>query len=127
MLPGEAEFVSECTGLPGMAKSVKRFERSNGLDTALYKNYLLFIFYKQTTNDGETLSDWASSVEAVLLHGPKDDGETLSDWASSVEAVLLHDPKDGETLGDWASSVEAVLLLDPKEHPMMMMLGVFAL
>ena len=32
----------ECdgTGLPGEAKSVKRFERSNGLDTALYKNYL---------------------------------------------------------------------------------------
>ena len=28
-----------------MAKSVKRFERSNGLDTALYKNYLyLFTF-----------------------------------------------------------------------------------
>ena len=40
MLLGEAEFVSEWTGLSGMAKSVKRFERSNGLDTALYKNYL---------------------------------------------------------------------------------------
>ena len=26
--------------MPGEAKSVKRFERSNGLDTALYKNYL---------------------------------------------------------------------------------------
>ena len=45
MLPGEAELVSEWTGLPGRAKSVKRFERSNGLDTALYKNYLyLFKF-----------------------------------------------------------------------------------
>ena len=41
MLPGEAALVSEWTGLPGRAKSVKRFERSNGLDTALYKNYLL--------------------------------------------------------------------------------------
>ena len=42
MLPGEAELVLESTGLPGEAKSVKRFdsERSNGLDTALYKNYL---------------------------------------------------------------------------------------
>ena len=40
LLPGEAELVSEWTGLPGRAKSVKRFERSNGLDTALYKNYL---------------------------------------------------------------------------------------
>ena len=40
MLPGEAELVSELTGLPGKTKSVKRFERSNGLDTALYKNYL---------------------------------------------------------------------------------------
>ena len=44
MLPGEAELVSEWNGLPGKAKSVKRFERSNGLDTALYKNYL-YLFY----------------------------------------------------------------------------------
>ena len=42
MLPGEAELVSEWTGLPGRAKSVKRFERPNGLDTALYKNYFFF-------------------------------------------------------------------------------------
>ena len=41
MLPGEAELVSEWTG---EAKSLKRFERSNGLDTALYKNYL-YLFY----------------------------------------------------------------------------------
>ena len=41
MLPEEAELVSESTGLPGEEKSVKHFERSNGLDTALYKNYLL--------------------------------------------------------------------------------------
>ena len=45
MLPGEAELVSEWTGLPGKATSVKRFERSNGLDTALYKNYLFFFFF----------------------------------------------------------------------------------
>ena len=44
MLPGEAELVSEWTGLPGEAKSVKCFERSNGLDTALYKNYLYLFF-----------------------------------------------------------------------------------
>ena len=44
MLPGEAELVSEWTGLSGRAKSVKRFERFNGLDTALYKNYL-YLFY----------------------------------------------------------------------------------
>ena len=43
MLPGEAELVSEWTGLPGEAKSVKHFERSNGLDTALYKNYLYLL------------------------------------------------------------------------------------
>ena len=40
MLPGEAELVSESAGLPGRATSVQRFERSDGLDTALYKNYL---------------------------------------------------------------------------------------
>ena len=44
MLPGEAELVSEWTGLPGEENSVKRFERSNGLDTALYKNYLYLLF-----------------------------------------------------------------------------------
>ena len=32
-------FIVLAPGLPGRAKSVKRFERSNGLDTALYKNY----------------------------------------------------------------------------------------
>ena len=42
MLPGGAELVPELTGLPGKATSVKRFERSNGLDTALYKNVLFF-------------------------------------------------------------------------------------
>ena len=36
MLPGEAELVSEWR-----AKSVKRFEWSNGMDTARYKNYSL--------------------------------------------------------------------------------------
>ncbi len=40
MVPGKAELVSECTGLPGRTKTVQRFERSDGLDTALYKNYL---------------------------------------------------------------------------------------
>ena len=45
MLPGEAELVSEWTCLLGRAKSVQRFELSNGLDTALYKNYLyLYVF-----------------------------------------------------------------------------------
>ena len=48
MLPGEAELVSERTGLPGRAKSVKPFERSNGLDTALYKNYLFSFFLSLT-------------------------------------------------------------------------------
>ena len=43
MLPGEAELVSERTGLSGKAKSVKRFEQSNGLDTALYKNFLYLL------------------------------------------------------------------------------------
>ena len=46
MLPGEAELVSERRGLPGRAKSEKRVERSNGLDTALYKNYLYLLLQK---------------------------------------------------------------------------------
>ena len=35
-------------------KSVKRFERSDGLDTALYKNYLyLFMFRNEWLKDDE--------------------------------------------------------------------------
>ena len=42
-MPGEAELVSECTGMPGEEKSVKCSEQSNGPDTALYKNYRFFL------------------------------------------------------------------------------------
>ena len=38
--PEKLRTVSEWTCLSGRAKSIKRFERSEGLDTALYKNYL---------------------------------------------------------------------------------------
>ena len=37
-------YVHSTCHLSGRAKSVKRFERSNGLDTALYKNYLYLFF-----------------------------------------------------------------------------------
>ena len=41
MLPGEAENgVGMNRSVGESKKSVKRFERSNGLDTELYKNYL---------------------------------------------------------------------------------------
>ena len=43
MLPGEAELVSERTGLTGRATSVKRFERSNGLDKKTTFFYFLII------------------------------------------------------------------------------------
>ena len=42
MLPREVELVAERTGLRGGGHSVKCFERSNGLDTALYKNIHFF-------------------------------------------------------------------------------------
>ena len=46
MLPGEAENgVGMNRSVAGKAKSVKRFERSNGLDTALYKTTFTFFFY----------------------------------------------------------------------------------
>ena len=50
MLPGEAQVVSEWTGLPGRATSVKRFERSNRLDTALYKNYIFLVCFALAGN-----------------------------------------------------------------------------
>ena len=40
MLPGEAENGVGMNRSVREGKIVKRFERSNGLDTALYKNYL---------------------------------------------------------------------------------------
>ncbi len=40
MVPAQADLVLERTGLSGRAKSIQHFERSNRLDTALYKNYL---------------------------------------------------------------------------------------
>ena len=67
MLPREAELVSDWTGLSGRAKSVKRFERSNGLDAALHKNYLYFVAFqrsKRTTDDGEILSEYSDEDEA---------------------------------------------------------------
>ena len=39
-------------------KSVKRFERSNGLDTALYKNYLYLLFYNYLVKVGFHLLEW---------------------------------------------------------------------
>ena len=44
MLPGEAENGVGMNRSARKAKSVKSFERSNGLDTALYKNYLYIFF-----------------------------------------------------------------------------------
>ena len=47
MLPGDAELVSERTGVPWGGgrggKSVKRFEWFDGLSSALYKNIHIFI------------------------------------------------------------------------------------
>ena len=75
MLTGEAELVSEWTGLSGKAKSVKGFERSNGLDTALYKNYLYLMFYivqypvRWITESALQLGfSGKHSSEAVIMH-----------------------------------------------------------
>ena len=47
MLPGEAGLVPGWTGLSGRAKSVKRFERSNGLKKLRYiKTYLFHVWLK---------------------------------------------------------------------------------
>ena len=49
-------------GLPG-EESVKRFERSNGLDTALYKNYLLPLFFYFGRRDARPGFPKASSTQ----------------------------------------------------------------
>ncbi len=71
LLSGEAELVSEWIGLPGEANNVKRFERSNGLDTALYKNYL---FNKRTGLVGGVLRQsqyYPTLLDRTLLKGNK--------------------------------------------------------
>ena len=59
MLPGEAENGVGMNRSVREGKNVKRFERSNGLDTALYKNYLyLFIILtEQYFTTGQPSSD----------------------------------------------------------------------
>ena len=66
MLPGEAELVSERTGLPGRAKSVKRFELYNGLDTALYKNYL-YLFFTHYGINFSMITDSNVSYQSLFL------------------------------------------------------------
>ena len=46
MLPGDVELVSQWTGLPGRAKRVQRFERSNGLHTIRIVHYAIYTLYK---------------------------------------------------------------------------------
>ena len=57
--PEKPRTVSEWTGLSGKAKSVKRFERSNGLDTALYKNYLYTFFFSHRIISCDGIMSWA--------------------------------------------------------------------
>ena len=47
MFSRDAELVSGMNGLPGEAKSVKRCERPNGWDTALYKNIPIFFYHQK--------------------------------------------------------------------------------
>ena len=95
MLPGEAKLVSEWTGLPRRAKSVKRSERSNGLDTALYKYYLYILPYLfdnvvsyviNKTKDGgiylmidtKTGTKPTSSKESLAQHGGRMQAYTMN-------------------------------------------------
>ena len=68
-LPGEAELLSEWTGLPGRANSVKRFERSNRPDIALYKNYL-YLYLSENIILYEFQSGFRSSysTDTCLIH-----------------------------------------------------------
>ena len=50
--------------MSGRAKNVKRFERSNGLDTALYKNniYLFFLYQGSYRNES-----WGSAFRKTQV------------------------------------------------------------
>ncbi len=104
MLPGEAELVSEWTGLSWEAKSVKRFERSNGPDIALYNNYL-YLFVKRGTDrkTGRHKID-------ILISSPTST-ETQA-HLSSVQLEKLIDPHD------WCPA-ETSHIFAPFWHPFM--------
>ena len=83
MLLGEAELVSELTRLSGRAKSVKRLERSDGLDTALYKNYLylsvwLALSYWQVFSTKRSL--WLLCSSRAEMYGTN----TLSPYSCNI-------------------------------------------
>ena len=61
MLPGEAENGVGMNRSVREGKSVKRFERSNGLDTALFKNYLFFLPFLSPNHDCSALMKWSNS------------------------------------------------------------------
>ena len=89
MLPGEAELVSEWTGLPGRAKSVKRFERSNGLDTALYKT--TFSLYLPCEYEGTKLRQPFSQPMQFEWNRPTRDGQefTSEEWNSEGNSAMF--------------------------------------
>ena len=57
----------------GGGKSVKRFERSNGLDTALYKNYLYLYYFRvgvltfHNTNYQHNIHDTIATKMMVMM------------------------------------------------------------
>ena len=71
---------------------MKRFERSNGLDTALYKNYLYFFFFTHVLCLFPSLpysllqnGDVAANIGAYLLQVRSLVVENLSDVRQSVD------------------------------------------
>ena len=48
-----------------MAKSVKRFERSNGLDTAQYKN-IPFLYAPTTSHSDEETDNFYNTIDKIL-------------------------------------------------------------
>ena len=62
MLPRQADLVSECTGLPGL-KCKALLKRSDGLDTALYKN----IPFLNVLNNLQTVSILKALLNSSLV------------------------------------------------------------
>ena len=71
----------------GKKKIVKRFERSNGLDTALYKNYLFFTFAVLVTSSYHVGSPewfWISIFHFVM-------SVTSATFSLTLSISLLHE------------------------------------
>ena len=99
MFPGEAELVSEWTGLSGRAKSITRFERSKRLDTALYKNhlYLLYsVFSNNKCNIDQLKECGLTTLETRRVRGDQIEVVKILNGYENIDSNIFFEIKESK-------------------------------